>query len=104
MPRPRAVLVEYGASFRCPTVSVGDQAVITLPDTPRDARVTCHLKRPDGDRGEVQVRRRESDLFADHAAVVAVHTEGRHHYTFKVDGRQHWGTFAVRPNRKCRRS
>jgi hypothetical protein len=99
---PRSVLVEHNAGFRCPTVWVGDEAMICLPDTPRDARVTCVLTGPDGESESVEVRRRESRLFADHAAAAPIHTEGRHHYRFMVDGRQHRGEFVVRPTRKRR--
>jgi hypothetical protein len=42
------------------------------------------------------VRRRESELFADHVAVLTVDADGKHRYRFTVDGRRHSGSVVVR--------
>jgi len=94
---PRSVLVERKASYARPAVFAGDEVYICLPTISADADVTCSVEPPNGERVQLDVRRRSSDLFADHVAVMTVDLPGRYLYTFRVDDRRAGGAFTVKP-------
>ncbi|HWP33581.1 MAG TPA: hypothetical protein VNL97_07515 [Solirubrobacterales bacterium] len=93
----RAVLREHKGKATNKPIYVGDEAFITLLSVPADAEVTCSVFLPNGYREPLDVRRRSTDLFADHVAVFTVDTEGKHRYQFTVNGKRCGGGFMVRP-------
>jgi|GEM_PF-6360170 len=102
MPSAREVLVENKCRWRQSAVLVGDRAFITLPTA---AKVeSCVVTLPDGDRVELEVRRRDDGLTADHCAVLETTQKGQHRYFFALsNGKRALGSFTVHATRVAAR-